>query len=480
VLVVDDNEPSRDILQEYLLSFGYTVTLAASGEQALEIMRGGGERFDLLLLDWMMPGMTGLDVALAVRERKDPPKIVLLSSWNMPSSEHQAMVDAFMAKPVKPSSLLDTIMLAYGKQVVRRARKLGTTTGPADLVGIRGARVLVVDDSDINLQIACELLEKVPLVLDTASDGEEAVEKVRANDYDCVLMDIQMPGMDGYTATGILRQDFPSDQLPILAMTANVMAEDRARTQEADMNGHVAKPVDPADLYRALLESIPEADYTANLEADAAVTSTADAETGAPPLPDALPGLEIKAGLRRMANNQKLFLQLLGDLLGEYADAPDTIRRLVADGATKDLRGAAHKVRGIANNLGAVDVGAAAESIESAAVAGEAVSDTQIDALAAALAVVGESHAHLLAEFQPEAAVGDTNNVDVMALCTELEAAVAAFDPGAADMVEQLLGTQEPNSELAQRLTAAKEFLDAFNFPDAEPLLAGLKEDLRA
>jgi CheY-like chemotaxis protein/HPt (histidine-containing phosphotransfer) domain-containing protein len=479
VLVVDDNEPSRDILQEYLVSFGYTVTLAESGEKALEIM-GGDERFDLLLLDWMMPGMTGLDVALAVRETESPPKIILLSSWNMPSSEHQAMVDAFMAKPVKPSGLLDTIMLAYGKQVVRRARKLGTSTGPGDLAGIRGARVLVVDDSDINLQIACELLEKVPLVLDTASDGEEAVEKVRANDYDCVLMDIQMPGMDGYTATGILREDFPSDQLPILAMTANVMAEDRARTVEADMNGHVAKPVDPADLYQALLEAIPEADYRANLASAAEVAPIAPAEAEVPPLPDALPGLEIKAGLSRMANNRKLFLQLLGDLLGEYADAPDRMRELVAAGASDELRAAAHKVRGIANNLGAVDVGGSAEAIETTAMTGDPVSEAQIDALAAALSVVGESHAELMSQQQPVEAVSGTNNVDVIALCTELETAMAAFDPGAADMVEQLLGTQEPGSEVAQRLTAAKEFLDAFNFPDAEPLLAGLKEELQA
>ena len=478
VLVVDDNEPSRDILQEYLVSFGYTVTLAESGERALEIM-GGDDRFDLLLLDWMMPGMTGLDVALAVRETADPPKIVLLSSWNMPSSEHQAMVDAFMAKPVKPSGLLDTIMLAYGKQVVRRARKLGTSTGPDDLAVIRGARVLVVDDSDINLQIACELLEKVPLVLDTASDGEEAVEKVRANDYDCVLMDIQMPGMDGYTATGILRQDYPSDQLPILAMTANVMAEDRARTVEADMNGHVAKPVDPADLYQALLETIPEADYRANLASAAKVTSTAEPGEEAPSLPDALPGLEIKAGLGRMANNQKLFLQLLGDLLGEYADAPDKMRELVAAGASDELRGAAHKVRGIANNLGAVDVGASAEVIETTAVAGDPVSEAQIDALAAALSVVSDSHAELMSQHQPVAAASGTNNVDVVALFAELETAMAAFDPGAADMVEQLLGTQEEGSELAQQLTAAKEFLDAFNFPDAEPLLTGVKEQLQ-
>jgi CheY-like chemotaxis protein len=479
VLVVDDNEPSRDILQEYLLSFGYTVTLAESGEEALQLMRPT-HSFDLILLDWMMPGMTGLDVALAVRETESPPKIVLLSSWNMPSNEHQAMVDAFLAKPVKPSALLDTIMLAYGQQVVRRVRKLGTKVGPQDLVAIRGARVLVVDDSPINLQIACELLEKVPLVLDTASDGEEAVNKVRENDYDCVLMDIQMPGMDGYTATGLLREDYPFDELPILAMTANVMAEDRARTREAGMNGHVAKPVDPVDLYKSLLDAIPVADYSANLQQIAADTDTVEAEPEQEPLPDALPGLDIKQGLSRLANNEKLFVQLLSDLLAEYAGAADGMRALAAAGDNDEVRGAAHKIRGIANNLGANDIGASAEAIEKAALAGEAITDEQIDALASALVVAADSHATLMAQRQAVAAATGGNGIDSMAVFADLQAAVAAFDPGATDLIDQLIAGQEEGSELATRLAEARGLLDNFNFGDAEPLLAKIGEGLQA
>jgi signal transduction histidine kinase/CheY-like chemotaxis protein/HPt (histidine-containing phosphotransfer) domain-containing protein len=479
VLVVDDNEASRDILQEYLLSFGYTVTLAETGEEALEIM-SPQHSFDLVLLDWMMPGMTGLDVALAIREFSSPPKIVLLSSWNMPSTGHEAMVDAFLAKPVKPSSLLDTIMVAYGKQVVRRARKLGTRTGPEDLAGIRGARVLVVDDSDINLQIACELLEKVPLVLDTASDGNEAVAKVRANDYDCVLMDIQMPGMDGYTATSVLREDYPYDQLPILAMTANVMAEDRARTREAGMNGHVAKPVDPADLYQALLQAIPENDYLMNLPPDVAGVTSQQASTTQATLPAVLPGLEIDVSLSRLANNEKLYMQLLTALLTDYADTPDTLRQLVLAGKAEEARGVAHKIRGIANNLGASDIGAAAESIEMTAMSAEPIEDEQIDTLSQALQVAGESLAVLLREHQiaqPAAASGGVNVAEVFA---KLQAAVSAFDPGATDLIDQLLLSQAEGGVLATQLHQARELLDNFNFADAEPVLQQLEQELLA
>ncbi len=478
VLVVDDNEASRDILREYLESFGYSVTLAESGEEALQIMRPQ-HNFDLVLLDWMMPGMTGLDVALAIREAENPPKIVLLSAWTMPSREHRAMVDAFMSKPVKPSALLDTIMGAFGKEVVKRKRSLGVATGPEDLAGIRGARVLVVDDSDINLQIACELLQKVPFVLDTASSGEEAVAKVTSNHYDCVLMDIQMPGIDGYAATGLIREDHAFDELPIIAMTANVMAEDRARTLEAGMNGHVAKPVEPSDLYKALLEAIPESVYSANLPADDAGPTPDDKDAKRESIPESLPGLEIKRGLSRLGNNEKLFMQLLGDMVSEYAGAADNMRELVAAGDAEALRGSAHKIRGIANNLGATDVGASAEAIEMAALAGDTVTDDQIDALATAVDEIAAAHAVLLHRQQAMQPVAADSGIDQLEVFATLQAAVAAYDPGASDLIDTLLGAQEEGSHMAQELSQARELLDNFNFADAAPVLARIEEGLK-
>ena len=474
VLVVDDNEPSRDILQQYLLSFGYRVTLAESGEQALALMRPD-HAFDLVLLDWMMPGMTGLDLALAIREEVSPPKMILLSSWSMPSQEHQSMVDAFLAKPVNPSALLDTIMRAYGKEVAPRKRSLGLGTGPADLADIRGARVLVVDDSDINLQIACELLEKVPLVLETASDGQEAVDKVRSAQYDCVLIDIQMPGMDGYTATGLIRRDYPFDELPVIAMTANVMTEDRARTREAGMNGHVGKPVDPSDLYRALLDNIQPADYSGNLP----MASAADEPAAVlEPLPDTLPGIDIKQGLSRLAGNEQLLLKLLQDLMKEYAPAPAMLRGLLFENKPDEVRAVAHKLRGIANNLGASDIGGAAEAIEAVVIAGNEISPELMNELEVALAVVSDSLPVLLATRETAGTPGEGGEIDVAQVLVDLKKAVASFDPGAVDLLDQLLGTQAECSDSHRLLMNAREFLDNFNFSDAEELLLRLDESL--
>ena len=474
VLVVDDNEPSRDILQEYLLSFGYRVTLAESGEQALALMQPS-HAFDLVILDWMMPGMTGLDLALAIREESSPPKMILLSSWSMPSQEHQSKVDAFLAKPVNPSALLDTIMRAYGKEVAPRKRSLRLGTGPADLADIMGARVLVVDDSDINLQIACELLEKVPLLLATASDGQEAVDMVSNGQYDCVLMDIQMPGMDGYTATGLIRQDYSFDELPIIAMTANVMSEDRARTRDAGMNGHVGKPVDPSDLYQALVDAIPPADYSSNLPAELSASKPAAIRE---PLPDTLPGLDIKQGLSRLAGNEQLLLKLLQDLMKEYADAPAVLRGLLLENKPGEVRKVAHKLRGIANNLGASNIGGAAEAIEATVIADKEVSQEQLKELESTLLVVADSLPVLLATRGTAGTASEGDDINAAQVFVDLKKAVASFDPGAVDLLDQLLGSQSEGSDSHRLLMNARELLDNFNFPDAEELLASFDESV--
>jgi two-component system sensor histidine kinase/response regulator len=494
VLVVDDCAASRDILSEYLISFAYRVTLAETGEQALEVLRGESG-FDLVLLDWMMPGMTGLDVALAIRDLESPPKVILLSSWAMPSSEHESMVDAFLAKPVKPSSLLDTIMEAYGKQVVRRVRVRGRGTGPKDLQPIRGARVLVVDDSDINLQIACELLEKVPLVVDTASTGEEAVDKVKSHDYDCVLMDIQMPGMDGYAATKIIRQDGRFASLPILAMTANVMAEDRARAREEGMSGHVPKPVDPQEFYRALLEAIPAEDYSANLTAvearSAATTPIAPTPAAPKPaapkpaapkklLPQELPGLDITLGLSRLAGNEQLMIKLLQEFITDYSDCHKTIGRLVTAGNREEAGKVAHKLRGIASNLGATEVGLCAEAIENNVLNGLEIATEQVEGLGQAMALVSTSRPLLQAAKTTGAESAVVATVDVTKIFAELIQAVTASDPGAIDLMDQLLAGVEAGSDLARQLEEPRTLLDNFNFADAKPLLVKVSETLSA
>ena len=475
VLVVDDNEIMREILQVYLESFGYAVTLATGGEQALEFLQQK-HSFDLVLLDWMMPGMTGRDVALAIRELKARPKVILLSSWNLHSSEYESIVDAFLPKPVNPSSLLDTIMLTYGKQVTRRTRYLGIITTAEDLVSISGARVLVVDDSDINLQIACELLQKVPLITDTACNGKEAVAKVKSNDYECVLMDIQMPVMDGYTATGVIREIFSFDQLPIVAMTANVMAEDKALAKKSGMNGHVAKPIDPSELYKALADNIPEADYSKNLTSKNESEGMESSEVEHAPLPNFLPGLDIKQGLARLANNEILYVKLLQDLFHDYADCPVALQQLVDQGEQDEIGNLAHKLRGIANNLGAIEVGNAAESIETAIRNGKTGELEQIlEQLETALSISAESLSVLQQFTKPDKAETPPKDLNAEQLYSDLDDAINASDPNSLVLLDRLLVIEKDNIDIVKLLNASRKHLDNFNFTEAQHLFAEAK-----
>jgi two-component system sensor histidine kinase/response regulator len=263
-------------------------------------------------------------------------------------------------------------------------------------------------------------------------------------------------------------------------MTANVMAEDRARVREEGMNGHVPKPVDPQELYRALLEAIPVGDYSKNLtavQADSESNTTAATEKL---LPLELPGLNITQGLSRLAGNEQLMIKLLQEFLTDYSDCHKTIGQLVAAGDQEGARELAHKLRGIANNLGATEVGLCAEAIERNVLNGLEIANEQVDGLGQALALVSTSRPLLLAAVLPDTESAAAGTVDVEKVFAELIQAVAASDPGAIELIDQLLAREAAGSELAQQLAEPRELLDSYNFADAGPLLAKIGENLSA
>jgi signal transduction histidine kinase/DNA-binding response OmpR family regulator/HPt (histidine-containing phosphotransfer) domain-containing protein len=476
VLVVDDNALAREILNEYLVSFGYRVTLTESGEQALALLEQS-QPFDLVLVDWVMPGISGLDVAGAIRQRETPPKIILVSSRDMQSVDHAHLVDNFLAKPVNPSTLFDTIMRTFGKRVVHHSQFRRQKFGEVNLGSMRGAKVLVVDDSKINQQIACELLQEASLFVDVANNGEEAVAKVDRGSFDCVLMDIQMPVMDGYTATERIRADERFKDLPILAMTANAMAEDRSRALNQGMNDHIPKPINPQELYRALLK------WIAPGEAAAGVTVAGEAEAILPHverpvvedsrlLPDSLPGIQIDEGLHRVNSNERLYIRLLCDLEATHGESAGEIQQLLDGGDTDGAMQLAHKVRGIANNLGAVEIGACAENIETSLKKTHLAPNADLEALGAAFATLSKSINQL--SVTPETATGAVNKDldEARQILKDLLQAMSLRDPQSLDLIEQLLPYAEAGSALAEQLGSARDLLDIYNFAGAEPLLA--------
>jgi PAS domain S-box-containing protein len=317
VLVVDDSATSRNILQDILESFSFEVTLVASGEDALEeIERADKDQpFELVLMDWKMTGMDGLQTSEHIKTHqalRKIPTIILVTAYGSEEIMQQAEqigLNGFLIKPVSPSVLFDTIMHAFGEGIPKASRISERAEEIVDLKDIRGAQVLLVEDNEINQQVALEILQGAGLNVTVANDGQEGVDAAIQTLYDAILMDIQMPVMDGYEATKRIRKweggrrktddrievsgvgfqvsernelqaselrtqnsehdpqasnlqsPTPNNQdpassiqhpVPIIAMTAHAMSGDEQRSLEAGMNDHVTKPINPDQLYATL------------------------------------------------------------------------------------------------------------------------------------------------------------------------------------------------------------------------------------
>ncbi|MBF0422810.1 MAG: response regulator [Magnetococcales bacterium] len=375
VLVVDDNESSRKILGEIVESFSFECLAVESGASALEILETTSihrdeKPFKLVLMDWKMPGMDGLEAARRIQENHVSgvrPRVILVTAYSREEvirEEKRAFIDSFLAKPVNPSQLLTAIMNVFSsgeKREHRRARK-GSRSRDVDAIrGILGAKVLLAEDNEINQQVATELLEGYGLMVTVVNDGRRVVEAVREGDFDIVLMDIQMPGMDGFQATREIRQDPVFKELPILAMTAHAMTGDREKSLEAGMDDHITKPIDPEKLFQALVKWIPVRERAVP-EKTLGHPDRED-ETN---LPGQLPGIDMETGLKRVGGNRRLFVKLLKEFRRDYWNVIETIKADLEQGREEDARRLVHTIKGISGSLGADALHHAVQDFESA------------------------------------------------------------------------------------------------------------------
>ncbi len=388
VLVVDDNASALEILDSMLSSFTFEVTLAASGALCLEILfdKETGKPFDLIIMDWKMPEIDGLETAekiIAGYRKKDEkrPKIIMLTAYGNEDVMRRAEeigIDRFLSKPVSRSIFFDTIMQAFGKDVPESTRRKGLgEMEKATLAYLAGARVLVAEDNPINQQVAREILENAGMTVKVADNGLEAVHMAVAGNFDAVLMDVQMPVMDGYRATGEIRQNEITSRLPVIAMTAHAMAGDRQKSLDSGMNDHVTKPVNPHELLTTLARWI-EPLYRKKAAAASRPTRA--------PLPESLPGFDMDAGLDRLSGNSRSYANLLKRFADDYRDAAKELARLLDSGDMEALRHQVHSIKGVAGNLGAAEVESAARDMEQAIVQGEKDLADRLGKLASALA----------------------------------------------------------------------------------------------
>ncbi|TNC95285.1 MAG: Signal transduction histidine kinase [Stygiobacter sp.] len=364
ILVVDDNSINREIFQRQLQAWGAQVSTAFSGMEALEILRAG-TRFQVMVLDHLMPGLSGIDLAAILRGDTTlaPLPILMASSVGGPEVMQQAQavgIASVLLKPVRQSALLQALLALLGKDGAAAAHVLGPGLLDDEAPPATPLRILVAEDNAINQQVAVGLLNKLGHRADVADDGAEAVELVRAGDYDLVLMDMQMPRVDGLAATRLIRQlAEPKNKIAIIAMTANAMEADRQACLAVGMDDFLAKPIDRRRLAAILGRWSP-----CLLESRALRARPSEAAE-VPPLID----LEAVEDLRDALgddSHDELRASFVAKLPG-YMAAIDAA--LAGDGDAA-IASAAHSLKGAAANMGFARLAASAATLEREAKAG--------------------------------------------------------------------------------------------------------------
>jgi PAS domain S-box-containing protein len=477
-LIVDDNAGAREIIDDLLKGVVAQRDAVASGPEAIAAIKQADENtpYDIVFMDWHMPGMDGLQAARALKSDaslKRLPAIVMVTAFGREEVREEAErleLDGFLVKPVTRSMLVDSLVNVFADAGNQAAAVASAT---AQGVSLAGLRILLAEDNDINQQIAVELLEGVGAMVDVVANGQQAVDKLFGGPipppYDVVLMDLQMPVMDGHQATAKIRADAHFNDLPIFAMTAHATMEERDLCLANGMSGHIAKPIDPALLFDTLGKVARRSTEAASTE-----TSTRNGAGSAttPDLP-AVEGLDSADGLRRVGGNRKLYMKLLREFASQQADAVEQVRAALARNDTESATRVAHTLKGVAGSLGAGPVQTAAAAVERL-LRDRAAADATNQALEQLAAVVDPFLMQLraaLASTTPAAAATPTvAPARTRAIAAQLKKLFAEFDTSAVTFAEENQASLRP----AFDATTWEQFLrqtQQFAFAEAQALL---------
>ncbi len=370
VLAADDNATARDILQRILTALGFEAVVVANGFDLIALLNDASQpAVDLLIIDQRMPGLAGDETLYTLRQeaRFAALPAILVTPFGQADAERLALQpNALITKPITPSTVLDAVMEALGKAHHReRLRDSQKQLSQQAIDQLRGARVLLAEDNVINQELAVELLRRHDIDVVVAENGQEAIDLLEQGEFDGVLMDCQMPLMDGYQATRYLRTQPQFSQLPIIAMTANALVGDREKAQEAGMNDHIAKPIDINLMFTTMAKWIspkhPQPKQAERPQLQPASPQPASAKT-APA--DKTNSIDFDAGLQIVLGNDNLYRKLLTTFLDSYRDFPTAFSHALADDSLEDARRMAHSMKGVAANLGAMPLSDAAAALE--------------------------------------------------------------------------------------------------------------------
>lgn len=355
VLACDDNANARLIIRETIETFGFAIKTVESGTECIEELQKNP--YDLLIIDWLMPEMNGLETVRIIKENKaiaDLPIIMVSAFGNeeVAKKSKELGVNHFIAKPFTFSTIFDTIMVVFGKDIrTSRSRIEKGKMHEKEILKIAGSTILLVEDNEINQQVATELLEEAGFIVEIANNGKEAVDKIKASgkpsNYGLVFMDIQMPIMDGYTATMEIRKRSQYNEVPIIAMTADAMTGIKEKCIEVGMNDMVTKPIDPDEMFGAMLKWMKP-----NKEIKATRKQLTKKEELEPDIPD-IPGLNIKSALARISNKKKLYLSILKKFYNNNQNFVGEIKTTLDKEDHETAQRLIHTLKGVSGNIGA-------------------------------------------------------------------------------------------------------------------------------
>jgi len=506
VLAVDDQPEALLVLCDLLHVMGVGVAhaqgidCAASGKDAMAMVKQAcdlGQPYDLLLIDWVMPEMDGGAVLRALQDSGMAQSLlsVVVSAYDseeMHDLAHQLGAQHFLPKPVLPETLRSLLNTLTGN-TSEESNARHESKADANL---NGMRVLLVEDNLINQQLAVELMESRGIKVKLANHGQEALAelaKVQPDHYHLVLMDLQMPVMDGYEATRRLRSDPRYYALPLVAMTAHAMVEERERCQALGMNGHLSKPIEPDDLYATLAgyftasdvstdaPDIPVVPVTPITPVTPVTSFAAAADPSALQLPT-IAGLDTAVGLRRAGNKHKLYLQMLTMFSKDYAACGPTFTQYFSESKWEEAERLAHSLKGLAATLGAHNVHPPAGLLEAAC--REQQTQAALDALPALISAITPLISALQHYFiqEPDSTestekspASNTGPIKLPDCLKQFRQLLSEGDIEAIDLWDEYRKdfTQVLSPQVVQRIGVA---LKNFEFDAAQALLAELRD----
>ncbi|MBI1287809.1 MAG: response regulator [Flavobacteriales bacterium] len=489
VLLVDDSDTARKVLKDMLLSFGFDVLEAENGNDAIELYRRESEKepISLIVTDWSMPDLDGIEMLeLLHREKvKTSPSVLMVSAYGADNigiaAHNKDLVDEFLVKPISPSVLFDAIQKALYKN------KFATLSGSAESGDIdhfnkllKGKRVLLVEDNEINTELAIELLKDVGIETTHAANGQLAIDMLQEDDFDCVLMDIQMPVLDGLSATRKIREMRIHDSKPIIAMTAHAMAGEREKSLAAGMNEHISKPINPKKLYQVLVNFLSDKQVFSEIEEDEINQPTEETESKRPTIFPTIDGIDVKDGLSRCGNKVEFYNRILLLFANKYADANKQVLQLVEEGNADELGSYMHALAGVVGNIGAHDLGKRARSLSHSFHSPE---DLDVDMLYVEATDLGTTVSKLSTVIKGKIADETSEDAELPIIASEaLEALlesikkrIADNDPSAVDVLNEAMGKHDFGSNAAT-MNEVRELLEEMEFDEAAEKLETVKK----